>query len=267
MEFIKKIFGNKNTLTFVLGALFVLLFLRQCDQVSSLKQDVKYAKEDANISLNNMLASQDSVSVLTNKYGDQVAQIRSYKVDLSIKDNELIKMTNKYKRALDLNDDLSSVNSLISAELEIKDSLLANTSVTQIDSTTAEVKYESFKDYGSGNSRSLFGTSTLKYDFGQFRVLDSKFELKQTLSLFAAIESVDGADKLKLSTSYPGIEIKDIENINLINTRLNRKLEKKSGWSIGIGVGYGINLNNNQVISTGPSIGLGVYWSPKFLRF
>ena len=182
MEFIKKIFGNKNTLTFVLGALFVLLFLRQCDQVSSLKQDVKYAKEDANISLNNMLASQDSVSVLTNKYGDQVAQIRSYKVDLSIKDNELIKMTNKYKRALDLNDDLSSVNSLISAELEIKDSLLANTSVTQIDSTTAEVNYESFKDYGSGNSRSLFGTSTLKYDFGQFRVLDSKFELKQTLS-------------------------------------------------------------------------------------
>jgi hypothetical protein len=176
-------------------------------------------------------------------------------------------MTNKYKKALDLNDDLSDVNSLISAELEIKDSLLANTSVTQIDSTTAEVKYESFKDYGSGNSRSLFGTSTLKYDFGQFRVLDSKFELKQTLSLFAAIESVDGADKLKLSTSYPGIEIKDIENINLINTRLNRKLEKKSGWSIGIGVGYGINLNNNQVISTGPSIGLGVYWSPKFLRF
>ena len=69
MEVIKKIFGNKNTLTFVLGALFVLLFLRQCDQVSSLKQDVKYAKEDANISLNNMLASQDSVSVLTNKYG------------------------------------------------------------------------------------------------------------------------------------------------------------------------------------------------------
>ena len=83
----------------------------------------------------------------------------------------------------------------------------------------------------------------------------------------AAIENIDGADRLKLSTSYPGIEIKDIENINLINTRLNRKVQKKSGWSIGIGVGYGINLNNNQVISTGPSIGLGVYWSPKFLRF
>ena len=267
MEIIKKIFGNKNTLTFVLGALFVLLFLKQCNQVASLKQDVKYAQEDANIALNNLKASQDSVTVLRNDNGDQLAQIRSFKVDLSIKDNNLIKMTKKYKNALDLNEDLSDVNSLISAELEIKDSLLANASVTQIDSTSAEVTFTSNEDFGNGNSRSLFGTSIIKYDFGQFKVLDSKFELTQTLSLMAAIENIDGADRLKLSTSYPGIEIKDIENINLINTRLNRKVQKKAGWSIGIGVQYGINLNNNQVISTGPSIGLGVYWSPKFLRF
>ena len=267
MSIINKIIGNKNTLTFVLGALFVLMFLKQCDSISSLKQDVKYAKEDANISLNNLKASQDSISILRNDNGDQLAQIRSFKVDLSIKDNDLVKMTKKYKAALDLNEDLSDVNSLISAELEIKDSLLADASVTQIDSTTAEVKYESFKDYGNGNSRNLFGKSTLKYDFGQFKVLDSKFELTQTLSLMAAIENVDGADRLKLSTTYPGLEIKDIENINLINTRLNRKNQKKGGWSIGFGVGYGINLNNDQVISTGPSIGIGLYYSPKFLRF
>lgn len=267
MNIFKKITSNKNALTFVLGALFVLLFLRQCDQVSSLKQDVKYAKEDANISLNNLKASQDSINIIISKNGDQLAQIRSYEVDLSIKNNDLVKMTNKYKDALNLNDDLSNVNSLISAELEIKDSLIANASVTQIDSTTAEVKYNSFLDYGNGNSRTLFGTSTLKYDFGKFNVLDSKFELSQTLSLMAAIENVDGADRIKLSTSYPGIKITDIENINLINTRLNRKIEKKAGWSIGIGVGYGINLNNNQVISTGPSIGIGLFYSPKWLRF
>jgi len=182
--------------------------------------------------------------------------------------DEQSKLTKKYQKALDLNEDLEEVNSLISADLEIKDSLLADANVTQIDSTTATVEFDSKKDYGNGNSRTLFGTSTLKYDFGQFRVLDSKFELTQTLSLMAAIESgEDGADRLKLSTSYPGIEINNIENINLVNTRLNRKVQKKAGWSIGIGVGYGINLNNNQVISTGPSIGLGVYWSPKFLRF
>ena len=60
---------------------------------------------------------------------------------------------------------------------------------------------------------------------------------------------------------------KNIENINLINTRLNQKPVKTGGWGIGIGFGYGINLNNNQVISTGPSIGLGIYYTPKWLRF
>jgi hypothetical protein len=97
--------------------------------------------------------------------------------------------------------------------------------------------------------------------------LETKFELTQTLSLMAAIENVDGADRLKLSTSYPGLEIKDIENINLVNSRLNNRDQKKSRWLVGFGVGYGINLNNNQVISTGPSIGVGLYWSPKFLQF
>jgi hypothetical protein len=57
---------------------------------------------------------------LRNENGDQLAQIRSYKVDLSIKNNNLVKLTKKYQKALDLAEDLSTVNSLISAELEIK---------------------------------------------------------------------------------------------------------------------------------------------------
>ena len=268
MDKLKNILSNKTTLTFVAGALFVLFFLRQCNQIETLKQDVKFAKEDADRNLNNYLASQDSVQVLRDDNGEKLVQIRSFEFDLSQMQDEQSKLTKKYQKALDLNENLEEVNSLISADLEIKDSLLADPNVTQIDSTTATVEFDSKKDYGNGNSRTLFGTSTLKYDFGQFRVLDSKFELTQTLSLMAAIENgEDGADRLKLSTSYPGIEINNIENINLVNTRLNRKVQKKAGWSIGIGVGYGINLNNNQVISTGPSIGLGVYWSPKFLRF
>jgi len=83
----------------------------------------------------------------------------------------------------------------------------------------------------------------------------------------AAIEDNKGYDEIKISTSYPGLNISNIENINLINTRLNKKQKKKAGWSVGVGFGYGINLNNNQVISTGPSIGLGVYYSPSWLRF
>ena len=265
---IKDIFSNKTLVTFIAGAVFVLFFLKQCNQISNLKQDVKFAQEDADRNLNNFKASQDSVTVLRNNNGDQLAEIRSYEFDLSQLQESQKSLTKKYKKALALNKDLNNVNSLISAELEIKDSIDIKTNTEVIDTTTSRITFNSDKDFGNGNTRILSGFSTVKYDFGKFEVLDTKFELKQTLSLMAAIEAgEDGADRLKLSTSYPGLEIKDIENINLVNTRLNRKFEKKAGWGIGIGVGYGINLNNNQVISTGPNIGIGIYWSPKFLRF
>ena len=262
--------SNKSLVMFIAGALFILLFLRQCNQISTLKQDVKYAQEDANRAFSNFKAAQDSVTVLINQNGDQLAQIRSFEIDLSQKESDLLQMTNKYKKALNLNKDLKGVNALISAELELKDSLLAAATTTKIDSTTSIVNFNSFNDFGSGNTRSLTGSTKIRINPNNWdlHAFDSQFTIGQTLSLVAAIEEgTDGVDRLKLSTSYPGLEIRDIENINLVNTRLNRTLEKKAGWSIGIGVGYGINLNNNQVISTGPSIGLGLYWSPKFLRF
>ena len=61
---IKNILSNKTLVTFIAGALFVMLFLRQCNQISNLKQDVKFAQEDADRNLNNFKASQDSVTVL-----------------------------------------------------------------------------------------------------------------------------------------------------------------------------------------------------------
>ena len=57
------------------------------------------------------------------------------------------------------------------------------------------------------------------------------------------------------------------QNINLINNKLNEKIQKKARWSIGVGVGYGASLINGQVIQFGPTIGVGLHWSPKFLQF
>jgi hypothetical protein len=264
---IKDIFSNKTLVMFIAGGLFVMLFLRQCNSIENLKQDVKLAQEDADRSLNNFKASQDSIVILRNSNGDQLAQIRSYEFDVSNLQKSQGNLIKKYKKVLDLNEDLKEVNSLISANLEIKDSLDVTTTTESVGLDTTKITFAANDDFGGGNSRILSGFSTVKFDSSQFTVLQTKFELTQTLSLMAAIENVDGADRLKLSTSYPGLKIQDIENINLVNTRLNRKAEKKSRWMIGFGVGYGINLNNNQVISTGPSIGFGLYYSPKFLQF
>ena len=267
MGLIKKISDNKNLIIFILGIVVTLLFLKQCNSISSLKQDIKHAKEDADINLNNLKASIDTITILKNVNGDNISQIRSYQLDLSKKDQELNLMVNKYKRALKLSEDLSKVNSLLSVDLGIKDSLIANLKTSELDSITTKLEFDSFDDFGNGNSRNLFGSMLItKTPFG-LKYGNPSFNISQTINLMAAIENVDGADRLKLTTTYPGMEIKGIENINLINSRLNSKPEKKSGWSIGLGVGYGINLNNDQVISFGPSIGVGCFYSPKWLRF
>lgn len=267
MKKLIKIFSNKNTLTFVLGALFILLFFRQCNQTEALKHELEISKQDSDRNFNNYLASKDSVRTLTAENGNLISEIRSYEFDLSNIKGDQEELLNKYRRALNLNKDLNKVNTLLSANVEIKDSIIANSTVTVIDTNTTKISFDKFDDFGGGNTRSLFGEMIIRRLDSTYSYSNPFIKLDQTISLMAAIENIKGYNQLKISTSYPGLNISDIENINLINTKLNQRNTKKAGWSIGIGVGYGINLNNNQVISTGPSIGVGVYWSPKWLRF
>lgn len=263
----KNIFTDKGSYIFILGVLFVLLFLRQCDRIESLKQEVKITKELSEREHNNYLASKDTIRTINAENGNLISEIRSYEFDLDNLKEEQEQLITKYKKALNLNRDLNKVNTLLSANVEIKDSIIANTELTYIDTLSSKLTFSKFDDFGNGNTRNLFGELLItKLDSG-FAYGNPYFNLDQTITLMAAIEDNNGYDEIKISTGYPGLTITDIENINLINTKLNQRNEKKAGWSIGVGVGYGINLNNNQVISTGPSIGIGVYWSPKWLRF
>ena len=120
-----------------------MLFLRQCNSIENLKQDVKLAQEDAGRQLNNFKASQDSIVLLINENGDQLATIRSYEFDLSDMADSQSKLTDKYKKALNLNKDLKEVNSLISANLEIKDSLNVTTTTEVIGLDTTCLLYTS----------------------------------------------------------------------------------------------------------------------------
>ena len=267
MNKLKNIFANKNTVIFIAIALFALLFLRQCNQTENLKREVEIAKEDSNRNFNNYLASKDTIRTMTSSNGSLVSEIRSYELDLSdLKDDQSI-LIKKYKNALNINKDLNKVNSLLSANIDIKDSIIVNTVSTEVDSVTTKLTFNKFNDFGDSNSRDLKGIMFVTKDSTGFNYGDATFDITHKISLLAAIENINGADQLKISTKYPGLTFTDIENINLINTKLNRKPVKKGGFAIGFGIGYGVNLNNNQIISYGPSIGVGLYYSPKWLRF
>jgi hypothetical protein len=264
---IKQFFSNKSLVIFVAGALFVLLFLRQCNQIDNLKAKVEMTEKDSQRNFNNYLASKDSVRIIKAENGNLISQKRSYEFDLSNLKGDQKDLIEKYKDALNLNRNLNKVNTLLAADLKIKDNFTAETSFTKIDSASTKIKFTKFDDFGNGNSRDLLGEMLITKNKDDFKYSDAMFSINHKINLMAAIENVDGADQLKISTSYPGLSFSNIENINLINTRLNQKPVKKGGFAIGVGLGYGVNLNNNQIISTGPSIGFGLYYSPKWLRF
>ena len=269
LDKLKAIWQNKQLRNFLIIVLVALLFLKQCNQISNLKREVDQVEETADRNFNNYKAAQDTVRLLELKNGKQAATIKSYEFDIANLEEEQHGLIAKYRGVLDINKDLNKVNTLLSADIKIKDSLLAAISVERIDSITDKVTFDRFDDFGHGNTRNLAGSMFVYRDGDNLLYRDAIFSIQQEMSLYAAIEDADGdsQDEIKITTDYPGIIITDIENINLINSKLNQKYEKKSGWSIGLGVGYGVNLNNNQVISYGPSLGIGLFWSPKWLRF
>jgi hypothetical protein len=259
---------NKNTITFILGALFILLFLKQCNSIENLKNEKEMAQTEAKRSMNNLLASQDSVRVLIKENGGIVASKRTLEYTYAELERNNTKTVAEFKSAMGDIKNLKDANSLLKTQIEILSKIHGDpTGVTQVSDTTATLTFNKNDDFGKGNTRKFSGNVEVSYIDKKFGASPGDFTISQTIKLYAMTEkSKEGFEQIKIATDYPGITFGDIENINLINNKLN-KPEKKSGWSVGVGVGYGVNLVNGQVIQTSPNIGVSLVWSPKWLRF
>lgn len=258
---------NKNVLTFIVGAIVVLLFLKQCNSIQKLKEEKEMAKKEAKRAMNNLLAEQDSVRVLIKENGGLVASKRSFEYTIDeLKDNNS-ELVEEYKEALGDIKNLKDVNSLMKTEIAVLSEVKGGESVvTQSSDSTATVAFSKFDDFGKGNTRKFSGSVDVAYNSNKFTASPGEFKIEQTIKLYAMTDEKDGYKQVRIATDYPGITFGEIENINLINNKLN-KPEKKAGWSIGAGIGYGFSLVNGQQIQTGPNLSIGLFWSPKWLRF
>ena len=258
---------TKSTLIFIGGVLVALLFLRQCNKIDNLKQEVINTEKIANRNYNNLLAAQDSINTYITENGELVSQIRSFEFDVNDIELENKELREKYRGVLRENGELEKINTLISTSLSIKDSIINSSSSVEQDSTGITVNFVDDKKWDKYNWRTFNGSLKLGKIDSTYSIINSRFDFNQGISLQTAIVKDSGRSMLKITTQYPGVAFTNIENINIVNDRLNKKYQKTGGFSIGFGVGYGINLNNNQVISTGPSIGVGLFYSPRWLRF
>ena len=270
INWIKNVKITKTDILYIGLIIFILISIYQCDSNAKLNEEIASTQVIANRNFNNLKASQDTIKFERNKNGELIAIKLSYEFDINTLTSENKKIIEKYQKSLGINKELNGVNSLLRAEIKVKDSIInASSSVTITSDSTVTISVNDEKKWDKYNWRKFNGTIDILRNkkTNNISVLSNKFEFEQGIEVKAAILNENGINTLKITSSYPGIKFTNIENINLVNDKLNQKQNKKSGWSIGIGGGFGMSLSPGTIITVGPQIGIGAYWSPKWLRF
>jgi hypothetical protein len=274
MNFINSIYNflkglNKNTIIFILGALFVLLFLKQCNDKTNLKAELNQVKIEAERSHNNYVAAQDTIKYYRAENGGLIAEKRAFVFTQDEFEKNYKDLKAEYTSALNLGKNLSKQNVLLKSQIEILSTIKPAGTVAQLNDSSAFINFTKFDDFGMGNSRTFTGKAKILY-FDKKFLLDStqtQFDIKQNIKLYASIDESNGYKQVKMASSYPGLNVLDIENINLINNKLNEAPKKRDRWVMGVGVGYGVSLVNGSTLSLSPWIGASLLWTPKWLQF
>ena len=274
MKFINSIYNflkglNKNTIIFILGALFVLLFLKQCNDKTNLKAELNQVKIEAERSHNNYVGAQDTIKYYRAENGGLIAEKRAFVFTQDEFEKNYKDLKEEYTSALNLGKNLSKQNVLLKSQIEILSTIKPEGTVAQLNDSSAFINFTKFDDFGMGNSRTFTGKAKILY-FDKKFLLDStqtQFDIKQNIKLYASIDESNGYKQVKMASSYPGLNVLDIENINLINNKLNEAPKKRDRWVMGVGVGYGVSLVNGSTLSLSPWIGASLLWTPKWLQF
>jgi hypothetical protein len=274
MKFINSIYNflkglNKNTIIFILGALFVLLFLKQCNDKTNLKTELNQVKIEAERAHNNYVAAQDTIKYYRAENGGLIAEKRAFVFTQEEFEKNYKDLKSEYVDALNLGKNLSKQNVLLKSQIEILSTIKPAGTVAQLNDSSAFINFTKFDDFGMGNSRTFTGKAKILY-FDKKFLLDStqtQFDIKQNIKLYASIDESNGYKQVKMASSYPGLNVLDIENINLINNKLNEAPKKRDRWVMGVGVGYGVSLVNGSTLSLSPWIGASLLWTPKWLQF
>jgi len=246
---------NKDWIPFIVIAVLAFILLGQCSTNSALREDKRILVTQVENAKSNLRASQDSVELYINQNNFLEAEISTYAATAKELKEEYNGMLKKYQKALGVNKQLENVNSLLSAELRNKDSLLINANINA-DSTFT---FKDSVDYGDNNTRVVTLDGMIKDS-----TVIGKLSIYQTITLLTALENEDGVNRMRISTKYPFDDIK-IEGINIINNELNT-YKKKSRWNMNFGIGYGI-FPVNGTIQPSPFVGVMFGYSPKWLQF
>jgi len=274
---LKFITDPKNTRMLMLGAIVVclLLFLQQCGATRAAKAEVELQKQETQRVSNNYEAAMDTIEQRKINETTWRAEKSGYELTL----NEA-----KEKYA-DLLDDFNyeknkPPKTIIETVYEVKENI-DNVTINSTDLDSLGNGLLTFADtaqFDSTNYRYLGGRIPYKFVFNEkdstYKMVPDfgTFELEQGMNLNVGLFQDKDSKKISIvaTTDYPGVSFTRLEGSDIMNDEKNKKLlrQMRKPWSLGMNVGYGaiVDVKNGQV-ATGPYVGFGITYSPKFLQW
>ena len=237
-----------NKLQFILIAGLIImsgLFFRQCESTNEVKSEL-------NRTLNNQLALSDTIKNYKDKLGNSVGTKRALELKLEELGDSL-----EFERS-------KPPITIIRSVTNIKDSIIEVPVKLKNDS----IKIDTYDTWG----RSLRTISlSLPYEIVDSTLVtgSANILLEQRIWLEASLVREESTNDIyvNLKTDYPGVTFNSSQGILISNNdRIGSELKYESRKSMGVGLvlGYGFSWGTARAL---PIIGVGVYYSPKFLQW
>lgn len=273
---LKFITDPKNTRMLLLGAMvvFLLLFLRQCNATKAAKAEAELQKQETIRISNNYDAAMDTITQGKLDKDTWRAEKSGYELTL----DEL-----KGKYADLLGDFKIEKNKppivIIKTEYIIKEVIVEVPVFVEIDAFgNTSLTFNDSTRHNANNYRYLSGKipykivmdpvdSTYKVVPG-FGTFDLTLGMNLNLGLFQ--DKKTRKISIVADTDYPGVTFTTLEGASIMDDPKNKKIIRsmRKTWGLGVNVGYGLLVNTGSgLISTGPYLGIGLSYTPKFLQW
>jgi hypothetical protein len=273
---LKFIIDPKNTRMIFLGVgiIFLLLFLNQCNRTAHFKNQVELEKQESKRIINNYEAALDAIQQGKIDKDTWRAEKAGYEISIEELEGKYANLLGDFK--IEKN---KPPKTIINTEFVIKEVTNNVPVLVEVDSL--------------GNRRLAFIDSTY-HDSINYRILDGKIpyelvfdpvdsvyrlipgnanfniQLGMNLNLGLFQDKKTRKITIQADTDYPGVTFTTLEGASIMDDPKNKKILRnmRKPWGIGFNVGYGILVNTGTgTINTGPYVGFGLSYNPKFLQW
>lgn len=224
---------------------------------------------------------------LVNRFAFEKALYFAYilEQDYSVKDAEVIAFKdNKIIKVKDALKDKETKNLIYRIKIKESDDPINLEDISneyKIDKNILTRKYEDDKYvYYAGN---IVPSSNIEpaVDVDELNTFGNLFTQKASLSIRQSIQLSTSLSKDKktnkilidVRSDYPGISFDNIVGADIMENPASRKIARgfRKEFGIGVNMGYGFQLipdvNNGYVIKRGPTVSIGLNWTPKIFQF